>query len=103
MDAKAYCDSVGIELAGWKAKLYDVIRKAESLTAEDQEKVGPTLAELHAIVDDLNQRIEWLSSECPADWAAPREKIEDQICQLKDRWKSVWGIMGEEEYGIGGA
>ena len=27
MDAKAYCDSVGIELTSWKAKLYDVIRK----------------------------------------------------------------------------
>ena len=25
MDVKSYCDSVGIELTGWKAKLYDVI------------------------------------------------------------------------------
>ena len=68
-----------------------------------KEKVGPTLAELHEIVDDLNQRIEWLSSECPTDWAEPKEKIEDKICQLQDKWKSVWGVMGEEEYGIGGA
>ena len=103
MDAKSYCDSVGIELAGWKAKLYDVIRKTDSLASEDKENVASTLAELHEIVDDLNQRIEWLSSECPTDWSGPKEKIEDQICQLKDRWKSVWGIMGEEEYGIGGA
>jgi hypothetical protein len=66
-------------------------------------KAGPTLAALHAIVDDLNQRIEWLSRECPTDWTGPKEEIEDSICQLKDKWKSVWGIMGEEEYGIGGA
>jgi hypothetical protein len=32
-----------------------------------------------------------------------REEIEDTICQLKGEWKSVWGIMGEKEYGIGGA
>jgi len=103
MDAKAYCDSVGIELAGWKAKLYDVIRKTDSLAAEDKETVGSTLAELHEIVDDLNQRIEWLSRECPADWAGSKEGIEEKICQLQDRWKSAWAIMGEKEYGIGGA
>jgi len=103
MDAKAYCDSVGIELSGWKAKLYDVIRKTDSLAAEDKEKVGSTLAELHGIVDDLNQRIEWLSRECPADWSGAKDEIEDKLCQMQYRWKTVWGVMGEEEYGIGGA
>jgi len=103
MDAKVYCDSVGIEFAGWKAKLYDVIRKTDSLAAGDKEKVGSTLAELHEIVDDLNQRIEWLSRECPADWAGPKEGIEEKICQLNDKWKRVWGVMGEKEYGLGGA
>ncbi len=103
MDARSYCDSVGIELTGWKAKLYDVIRKTESLAAEDRQKVGSTLAELHEIVDDLNQRIERLSRECPADWREPRKEIEGKISQMQDKWKSVWGAMGEKEYGIGGA
>ena len=103
MDAKAYCDSVGIELMGWKAKLYDVIRKTDSLADEDKQKVGTTLAELHAIVDDLNKRIEWLSHECPVDWVGPKEEIEDKISLMNDKWKKVWGVMGEKEYGLGGA
>jgi hypothetical protein len=103
MDAKSYCDSVGIELTGWKAKLYDVIRKTESLAAEDKEKVGSTLAELHEIVDDLNGRIALLARECPAEWSGHKEEIEDKISQMKDKWKSVWGAMGDKEYGIGGA
>ncbi|MEJ2284660.1 MAG: hypothetical protein P8X85_13800 [Desulfobacterales bacterium] len=103
MDAKSYCDSVGIELTGWKAKLYDVIRKSETLDAEDKEKVGSTLSELHEIVDDLDKRIEWLSQECPVDWVGPKEEIEDKISQIDSRWKRVWGVMGEKEYGIGGA
>ena len=37
MDAKSYCDSVRIELTQWKVKLYDVIRKTESLSG-DQKK-----------------------------------------------------------------
>ena len=103
MDAKAYCDSVGIELTSWKAKLYDVIRKTDSLADKDKETVGATLAELHEIVDDLNKRIEWLSHECPVNWTGPKEEIEDKISQLNDKWKRVWGVMGEKEYGLGGA
>ena len=102
MDAKSYCDSVGIELTSWKAKLYDVIRKTESLADED-EKVGSTLTELHDIVDDLNKRIEWLSHECPVDWVGPKEEIEDKISLMNDKRKKVWGVMGEKEYGLGGA
>jgi hypothetical protein len=103
MDAKSYCNSVGIELTGWKAKLYDVIRKTDSLSTEDQKKVSSTVAELHELVDDLNERIELLSRECPEEWSGHKEEIEGKISQMKDRWKNVWGVMGEGEYGIGGA
>jgi hypothetical protein len=69
MDAKSYCDSVRIELTQWKAKLYDVIRKTESLSADHKNKVGPTVDELNVIVDDLNERIELLARECPVEWS----------------------------------
>ena len=49
MDAKSYCDSVKIELTHWKVKLYDVIRKTESLSADHKDNVGPTVDELNAI------------------------------------------------------
>jgi hypothetical protein len=103
MDAKSYCDSVSIELTGWKAKLYDLIRKTESLAAGDKARVGSTIAELHQMVDDLDQRIDLLSRECPAEWSGHREKIEGQVSLMKDKWKEVWGAMGEKEYGVGGA
>ena len=103
MDAKSYCDSVGIELTGWKAKLYDVIRRTESLSADVKKEVNPTLSELNAIIDDLNERIERLTRECPAEWDGQKSEIEGKISRLNDRWKDVWGAMGEKEYGIGGA
>lgn len=103
MDAKSYCDSVRIELTQWKAKLYDVIRKTESLSADDKNKVGPTVSELNGIVDDLNERIELLSRECPAEWGGEKNEIEGKLSQMNDNWKKVWGAMGEPEYGVGGA
>ena len=39
MDAKFYCDSVGIELIGWKAKLCDVIRNASESTSLKKQKM----------------------------------------------------------------
>ena len=103
MDVKSYCDSVGVELAGWKAKLYDVIRKTDSLTDAEKVKVAPMVQELNAIVDDLNARLELLVRECPEDWAPDKAAIGEKMSQMKGKWKEVWGVMGETEYGVGGA
>jgi hypothetical protein len=84
MDVKSYCDTVGVELTGWKAKLYDVIRRSEKMAGNDRENVKPMVAELKDMVDDLDGRIAALARECPTEW-------------------EVWGVMGEKEYGIGGA
>ena len=103
MDAKSYCDSVRIELTQWKAKLYDVIRKTESLPADHKNKVEPPVDDLHAIVDDLNERIELLARECPVEWSGQKDEIDSKISQIDDKWKEVWGVLGEAEYGVGGA
>jgi hypothetical protein len=103
MDAKSYCDSMEIELTGWKAKIYDAIRKADQMSAEDKNKVDPMIQNLHTIIDDLDSRLELLDKECPADWTSNRKEIEAKVSKIKDTWKDVWGVMGEGEYGIGGA
>jgi hypothetical protein len=103
MDAKSYCAEVAIELNGWKAKLYDVIRKTSSLAESDKKKVAPMLDELNALMDDLGRKIDTLGRECPAEWSAEKTAIEGNLSRMKGKWKDVWGIMGEEEYGIGGA
>ena len=45
MDVKSYCESIGSELTGWKAKLYDVIRRSEKLPGTEKENVEPMVAE----------------------------------------------------------
>ena len=103
MDAKLYCNSMEIELTGWKAKIYDAIRKADKLSAEDKKKVDTMIQNLHTIMDDLDNWLELLDKECPADWTSQRKEIEGKVSKVKDTWKDVWGVMGESEYGIGGA
>jgi hypothetical protein len=103
MDAKSYCDTVNHELTAWKAKIYDVIRKSEGMPATLKGKAEPLIGELNAVVDDLNKRLELLERECPADFSAQRAEIKGRVTTMKTAWKKVWGVLGEKEYGIGGA
>ena len=79
MDAKLYCNSMEIELTGWKAKIYDAIRKADKLSAEDKKKVDTMIQNLHTIMDDLDNWLELLDKECPADWTSQRKEIEGKV------------------------
>ena len=105
MDVKDYCETVGKELADWKAKMNGVSKKAEALTGMDREKAAPIVKDLNAIMDDIDQRIAMLARECPSEWSDDKGNIDGKISQAKDKWKEVWGVLGEDEseYGIGGA
>jgi hypothetical protein len=103
MDPKSYCETVNHELTAWKAKIYDVIRKSEKLPARSKSKVAPLIKELNASMDDLNTKLELLARECPADFRPQRKEIKDKMSEVKTAWKNVWGVLGEKEYGIGGA
>jgi hypothetical protein len=103
MDVKSYCESVGIELTSWKAKLYDVIRRSEKLADNDKDNLDPMVAELKDMVDDLEERIAALARECPAEWSGEKSEIDGKMSKVNDKWKEVWGVMGESEYGLGGA
>ncbi|UCH20832.1 MAG: hypothetical protein JSU83_20260 [Deltaproteobacteria bacterium] len=95
MDAKSYCDRMEIELTGWKAKIYDAIQKTNKLSAGDRERVEPIIQDLHTIMDELDERLELLERECPADWTSQRKKIEEKMAKMDTAWKNVWGVMGE--------
>ncbi len=103
MDVKSFCDTMEVELIGWKAKVYDVIRRTNQLPDSEQGKVMPMIKDLYAVVDDLNDRIDQLESECPAEWDSQKSEIENRMSRMQDRWKTVWGVLGESEYGVGGA
>jgi hypothetical protein len=102
MDAKSYCDTVRREVTGWKANLYDVLRKAEKLPVKQKSKAAPMIAQLNAVIDDLDAKLAILERECPAEYSSHRTAIQDKLSQGKTAWKEVWGVMGEPEYGIGG-
>lgn len=99
MDLRSYCDNVQIELTGWKARVYDVVRRLDNLHTEDKEKVFPMIQDLHMIVEELSDRIDKLEKECPTEWSPHRTEIEGTMSQLRDRWKSAWKEISAGDIG----
>ena len=79
MDVKDFCDSTGSDLIGWKAKLYDVIRKTENLDKENKGQIAPMVKELNQLMDDLDNRINILADECPLEWEDQKVEIQEKL------------------------
>ena len=99
MDVRDYCSSLGIELSGWKAKMYDVVRKLDKVSSGDKQKVVPMVNELHMILEELDDRMDRLKKECPAQWEPDKIDIEGKFKVMKTKWEEVWKNVSPADIG----
>jgi hypothetical protein len=93
MDVKTFCDSTGADLIAWKAKLYDVIRKTQSLDKAGRDEVDPMVRELNDLVDDLDKRLALLAQECPLEWESQKIEIQEKMSQVNSKYSDLDGAM----------
>jgi hypothetical protein len=93
VDVKSFCESAGNDLIGWKAKLYDVIRKTETLGNVDKGRVELLLEELNGLVDDVDKHIKLLADECPLDWESQKSEIQEKLSHVDTKLKALDGAM----------
>ena len=93
MDVKFFCENAGNDLIGWKAKLYDAIRKTETLGKLDKSKVEPVLKGLNGLVDDVDKHIKLLADECPLEWESQKSEIQEKLSQVDTKFKVLDGTM----------
>lgn len=95
MDVRSYCDNLTIELTGWKAKIYDIVRRLDKLPSGDKGKVLPQVNELHALIEELDDRIGRLRNQCPTDWSPDKIELETKLTRISnvcdDCWKNISG------------
>jgi hypothetical protein len=97
MELQDYCRNVKTELTGWKAKVYDVMRRLDRADTGDKGKVVPQVNDLHILVEELSDRISQLERECPTEWRpAARDEIQNKLQTLGYKWEEAW------EHAIGG-
>jgi chromosome segregation ATPase len=98
-DIEGYCDNLSVELAGWKAKLAGVIKKLDSVSTGDKEKVVAEVNELHMVMDELDDRIGKLRRECETSWAPEREEIEQKAGWLRQRVIEIAETIPQSDIG----
>ena len=84
MDVESYCDNVAIELAGWKAKIYDIMRKLDKLPSGDKGKLLGNINDLHVLVEEIEDRIDRLRNQCPSDWSPDKIELETKLTRISD-------------------
>ena len=89
MNVKDYCKNVDIELNAWRAKLYNVMRQMDDLPTGDKQRVSEQVNGLHIIVNELDERIDQLRTNCPTEWAPEKSEIKSKITDLEDQYNEV--------------
>ena len=95
MDALDFCKGIEMELTAWKAKIYDAIRKVETLSSGDREKVLPNIQDINMIVTELEDKIGSLKTDCPADWSPQKKEIDDSHIDMRSKYEETMELIGK--------
>jgi len=95
MDVQDYCKGMETEMTAWKAKLYDVMRKVDTLGSAKKEKILPNVEDLHMFLAEMTDRIEKLKTECPSDWSPDKKEIEEGSIDMRGKYEETMEYIGK--------
>lgn len=83
------------ELTAWKAKLFDVIARTDKMGTAEKDKVFEYFGEMKIIIQDLEDNIESLRTECPSDWSPQKKEIEDAHVDVRSKYEETLEYIGK--------
>ena len=95
MEVKDFCKGMEMELTAWKAKVYDAIRKVDTLSSKDRDKILPNIQDINMIVTELEDKIESLKTECPADWSPQKKEIDNAHVDMRSKYEEAMEFIGK--------
>jgi hypothetical protein len=95
MDVKDYCGAMSVELAGWKAKMYDVVRRLDKMGTAEREKILPQVEDIHILIEDMAARIEQLNRECPSEWSPEKQTIDQAHVDVRSKYGQTMEFIGK--------
>jgi len=95
MDVQDFCKSMEAEMTMWKAKLYDVMRKVDSLGSAEKEKMLQNIEDLHIYLSEMSDRVESLKTECPSDWSPVKKEIDQGNIDLRGKYEETLELIGK--------
>lgn len=93
MEVKDYCRSVEVELFGWKAKMYDMVRKVDKLRGTDKQSIQASIEALHQHISDMERIIDQLRTECPLKYGPQKKEIDAASANLSSKYKDAMAAI----------
>lgn len=87
MNATSFCDTMAGELDSWKGKLAGIAQSLNEVSLEDKHKISPQVNEIGTIVRELEENIEKLRTECPADWELQAKDLNTKLGEVRRKWE----------------
>ena len=95
MDVLDYCKGLESELTGWKAKLYDVMRRVDRLSSGEKEKMLMNIQDMNITLTELEDKIESLRTECPSEWSPQKKEIDDAHVDMRSKYEETLSFIGK--------
>jgi len=93
MEVKDYCRSIEVELYGWKAKMYDMVRKVDKLRGTEKEKINAQVEALHQHISEMERIVEQLQTECPVEFGPQKKQIEKSAEHMKKKYDDAMAAV----------
>jgi TolA-binding protein len=93
MELKDYCRSVEVELYGWKAKMYEMIRKVDKLRGAGKEQMQSQIEGLHQHIEEMENLITQLQTECPVEFNSEKNQVEAKTAEMKQKYEDAMAAV----------
>ena len=96
---KGYCKGVERELNAWKATLYDVMVGFLDLGDNDRGALVDAVAEIKALVREIEAKTAQLEAECPLEMAPVEKDLGDKMGKLRVHYTKAMEVIGAGSFG----
>lgn len=96
---KGYCKGVERELNAWKATLYDVMVGFLDLGDKDRGALVDAVAEIKALVREIEAKTAQLEAECPLEMAPVEKDLGDKMGKLRVHYTKAMEVIGAGSFG----
>lgn len=95
MNVNDYCKNMELELGIWKARLFDLQRKFDTLPGVVKDKILYQYGDLVNLVTDLEDRLFALRNQCHAEWSPVKKDIDNGTIDLRSKYNETMEIIGK--------
>jgi hypothetical protein len=104
MKARNCCKTMQAELTAWKANVYDIVRKMEELPGGERERILPNIEDLHMLISEMDDRIEYIQDNCTPetgidDIRTEREDFNKHLTTLRIKSEEAMRGLGAGNFG----